>query len=56
VSKVGKRDTLEGFTDSGEGAIVSAGAAMGIFFATSIFLARRDIHDGLVAKIVTVGR
>jgi hypothetical protein len=42
VAKVGKRDTLEGLTDSGKGAIVSAGAAIGIFLATAIFLARRD--------------
>jgi hypothetical protein len=37
VAKVGKRDTLERFTDSSEGAIVSAGAAIGIFLATNIF-------------------
>jgi hypothetical protein len=33
VAKVGKRDSLEGFTDSGEGVIVSARAAIGIFLA-----------------------
>jgi hypothetical protein len=43
LTKVEKRDSLEGFTDSGEGVIVSARAAIiGIFLATDIFLARRD--------------
>jgi hypothetical protein len=36
VAKVGKRDTLEGFTDSGEGAIVGVVSSYGSFIVTYV--------------------